>query len=510
MPTAPRALIVGIDGGTFDVIDPLVAQGHLPNIAALLESSASARTVCTWPAHTAPGWSSFVSASDPGNHGIFQFYDTQDADYGARLTRSGDLGRSSAWDWLAAQDWSLGLVNIPMSHPPIDRPGYEVSWPLEQTLRHCRPASLLRELAAAKAHFQSDLATMYRGDLGYLDDAERNVAARVRSVRELMRARPTDLVMVVLTEADRVGHHYWHFGDPAHPRNSPVAPGSGWDEANNRIYQAMDQAVGELVSLVDEDTVVVLVSDHGLGAGRYGFAVHTVLEEAGLLATEAGDQPQDGAASWFADHGRRVDFTRTQVYLPVPGSYSLNVNLRARQRNGIVAPRDRERVLAEVTELLADVTTPEGDRVFDRILMREEAYPGSLSNRAPDLLLIPRDESVLPIPELVGGLWQPSVQTGMHRHQGIWAQRSPRCRPGRLDERVPLVDTMPTLLADLNAAWPDDIDGRVRAEVFHDEPATAARLVLATAATPDYLNDAPTATEEDGYTSSRLREMGYL
>src|SRR5882724_10989537 len=69
----PRALIIGIDGGTFDVIDPMVASGLLPNIAALLRDGASSATGCTWPAHTAPGWSSFVSASHPGRHGVYQF-----------------------------------------------------------------------------------------------------------------------------------------------------------------------------------------------------------------------------------------------------------------------------------------------------------------------------------------------------------------------------------------------------------------------------------------------------
>src|SRR6185503_14914545 len=99
-----------------------------------------------------------------------------------------------------------------------DLPGYQITWPLQQTIGYCRPRTLLAELAHHKAHFQSDLATMFRGDLGYLDEAVANVEARVRSVEYLVRAHPTDLVMVVLTEADRVGHHYWHFCDPAHPR----------------------------------------------------------------------------------------------------------------------------------------------------------------------------------------------------------------------------------------------------------------------------------------------------
>jgi len=509
----PRVLVIGIDGGSFDTLEPLVADGLLPNLARLLDSSASARTSCTWPAHTAPGWSTFVSASNPGRHGIFQFFDTQDAGYGARTTRSGDLGRSSVWDWMAAQGWTLGLVNIPMSHPPADLPGYQVTWPLEQTLRHCRPPTLLRELAAVGAHFQSDLATMFRGDLGYLDQAEANVAARIRSVRHLMTTRPTDAVMVVLTEADRVGHHYWHYGDPLHPRHEPSPAEQGWDRAMSRIYQAIDGGVGELLDLVDEDTTVLLVSDHGLGAGRYGLAVHTLLEEAGLLSAVPGDEPEDGAASWFAGGGRRVDFRRTQVYLPVPGSNGLNVNLRGRQIRGSVPPRNRDRVLAEAIELLSGLTTPEGGWVFRAVVPREDAYPGPHLSRAPDLLLQPADESVLPIPDLVGDLWQPSAQTALHRHEGIWAHRSPRVRPGWLAGPVPLVDAIPTMLADLGLAWPGGIDGRPRTEIFGsgvEIPPTAGFREPVPVGMGDPQGEPAPAPGEDADTSSRLRAMGYL
>jgi len=65
-----------------------------------------------------PGVEFVLHASHPGGHGIFQFFDTQERGYGARITESTDLGRSSVWDWMAEQGWTLGLVNIPMSTRP--------------------------------------------------------------------------------------------------------------------------------------------------------------------------------------------------------------------------------------------------------------------------------------------------------------------------------------------------------------------------------------------------------
>src|SRR4051794_28591863 len=107
----PKALILGIDGGSLDVIEPLLAQGLLPNLGALLGASLHGPTTTTWPAHTAPGWTTFVTARQPGGHGIYQFFDTQHAEYGDRLVGSGDFGCSTVWEWLARQGLSVGLVN---------------------------------------------------------------------------------------------------------------------------------------------------------------------------------------------------------------------------------------------------------------------------------------------------------------------------------------------------------------------------------------------------------------
>ncbi|GAA4855209.1 alkaline phosphatase family protein [Saccharopolyspora rosea] len=509
---SPRALVIGIDGGGFDVVDPLVERGMLPNIGGVLRRAASAVTETTWPAHTAPGWSTLVTASDPGRHGIYQFFDTQDPDYGATITTADRLGRSSAWDWLAAQGHTLGLVNIPMSHPPRALPGYQVTWPLTRTAHYCHPRTLLGELARGGAPFRSDLATMFRGDLGYLDEAERNVAARARSMSYLLRHHPTDVAMVVFTEVDRVGHHYWHFCDDAHPRYEPAPDGSGWERALTRIYQAVDAAIGELLALVDSDTAVVLVSDHGLGLGRYGFAVHELLEQAGLLRTRPATGAS-GAASWFTGGGREVDFENTRVYQPVPGSYGLNVNLRGRQRRGAVRESERRAVLDEVADLLRGVAVPGGGRLVREVLPREDAYPGPHVSAAPDLLLVPADESVLVGPELGQGLWHPSAQTGLHRHAGMWAHASPNARPGRLAEPVRLTSVIPTLLTDLGAGWPSTVPGTpVTAALASDVDVPGPRPELERAEEASGpVAPAPTGpAEEDEYTRRRLREMGYV
>jgi predicted AlkP superfamily phosphohydrolase/phosphomutase len=318
--------------------------------------------------------------------------------------------------------------------------------------------------------------------------------------------------MVVFTEVDRVGHHYWHFFDPEHPRHERPPVWTGWDRALTRVYQAVDTAIGELLAPLDEDVTVVLVSDHGLGLGRYGFSVHAALADAGLLVTKpATDPPDPTSASWFTDHGRTVDFERTRAYLPVPGSNGINLNLAGRQRDGIVGETERERLLDVVSELLLAVEVPGGGPAFRAVVPSDVAYPGPYQAHAPDLLLVPADETVLATPHL-GAAWQPSWQTGLHRHVGMWAHASPNVRAGRLATSVDLVDIVPTILAELGASWPSTVEGEPVSSVLAanvDIPPPDPSVEAADAAYGPVVA-AGGGSAEDNYTSQRLREMGYI
>lgn len=513
----PKLFIFGIDGGTFDIIERLIAEKLLPNLAALLSRGASARMDCTWPPHTGPGWTSLVTSCHPGHHAIYQFFDMQERDYRARVVGSNDYGCSTIWEWLALQGWTMGLINIPMSHPPRSLPGYQITWPLSNTLRYCSPQTLLGELANHGAHFQSDLATMYRGNLNYIHEALDNVEARLRSLKYLLEHHPVDAAMIVFTEVDRVCHHYWHFSDPTHPQFIPGAD-EAYRSAISNIYQAVDHALGEALRLIPEESTVVVVSDHGFGPGGESFSVHQCLEQAGWLATRASVESSASeangharVASWFKEGGREIDWERTRLYMPVPGGYGLNVNLKGRQQQGIVDEQDRLSLLHEASELLRAVKTPStGEPAFARVMLREEAYPGPMCQQAPDLLLIPQDESLMVTPSLTGETWGLSQQTGLHRYEGMWIQASPRTRAGRLARNIHITDVVPTLLADIEVGVPAFMQGHLQGEIFSqlapDRNREQASFIPAPQPDSGYISEA----EEDELTFKRLREMGYL
>ena len=472
---------------------------------------------CTWPPHTGPGWTSLVTACPPGHHAIYQFFDMQESDYRARVVGSNDYGCSTVWKWLALQGWTLGLINVPMSHPPQALPGYQITWPLSNTLRYSSPQTLLGEMASHGAHFQSDLATMYRGDLNYIHEALDNVEARLRSLKYLLAHHPVDAVMIVLTEVDRVCHHYWHFSDPSHPQFVPDAD-EVYRSAIRNIYQAVDNALGEALRLIPAESTIVVVSDHGFGPGRESFSVHRFLEQEGLLTMRASvEAPADDAngrnqmASWFIESGKEIDWDRTRLYMPVPGGFGLNVNLKGRQRQGIVDEQDRLSLLHEASELLRAVKSPAtGEAAFAHVILREDAYPGPMRQEAADLLLIPQDESLMVVPSLTGEIWGLSHQTGLHHYEGMWIQASPRTRAGRLAHNIHITDVMPTLLADINVSIPEFMQGCMQQEIFSHVSPCRSRVSSSLTSAPQPDNIDISEAEEDELTFKRLREMGYL
>ncbi|MGZ4876506.1 MAG: hypothetical protein ACXV5M_00005, partial [Candidatus Angelobacter sp.] len=242
------------------------------------------------------------------------------------------------------------------------------------------------------------------------------------------------------------------------------------------------------------------------GPGHRSLGANAVLKKTGYLASAPGAASSPEIASWFSEDGATVDWENTRVYMPVPGSYGLNLNLRGRQVKGTVEPEAATRVLDEVTEIFRSIRIPEtGKPAFLKILRREEAYPGPMMEQAPDLLLIPADERLMVTPS-IGEEWTWSYQTGLHRHEGMWMHRSPNVSSGRLPHRIRLIDVLPTLFEDL---------GFDASSAFQGKPISTIFSRVTSGISFESLSQAPPAGpgEEDleaADLTERLKAMGYL
>lgn len=451
-----KLLVIGIDGASHNVLQRMLDKAMLPNFARIKTQSASGVLKSTFPPHTAPGWASMFTGVEPGEHGIFQFWDTKSRNYSARSMNSSDYSREPIWHTLERHGLKVGVYNVPMTHPPAPlENGYMISWPLSTTLHYTEPKSLKNELLEQGLHYHSDIVTMYRGQEDYCEQAARFIQGRAETCLYLQESRPVDAMFVVFTEIDRISHYYW--GEEEYPSATV-----------ERAYMNMDMALSTLMELVDENTLLIVASDHGFGLCKADFNVHEALEQEGLLKTSyvpvRNDQLKSGhddtsLKSWFESpfaYRRVIDWESTSFYMPTPGCFGLNINLKGRESQGLVEPEQVPECMQRLRNALSKFLY-EGQPCFD-VLLAQEVYRGVAVENAPDIILVPGSFGIMPTPNLAGEIWSRPSQDGVHRPDGILYVQGSTFNAGEsLFARIE--DVYPTILAHLNLPVAESIEG---------------------------------------------------
>lgn len=496
--TKLKLLVLGIDGASPTIIDSMIEQGKLPSFKALRQRSTSGVLQSTFPPHTAPGWASMFTGVEPGDHGIYQFWSLKEKDYAARGVNVADYGREPVWETLERHGHRVGVYNVPMTHPPAPlEGGYMVSWPLSKTLRYTSPPELMRELAAAGLHYHSDIVTMYRGQDDYCELAHKFTTERAKTCLYLQTTRPVDAMFVVFTEVDRVSHNYW--GDQPEPSEDVEA-----------CYQDMDRALDMLLELVDDETLLIVSSDHGFGPCDADLNVHELLQQHNLLSTKYTPTSTNANAShddvtthsWFdapVQYKRTLDWENTQFYMPTPGCYGLNVNLKGREIHGAVEEADLPAAEEKLRAAIESVTDDQGKPWFT-LQRNSDVYSGNQLHRAPDYLLVPQDFTIMPSPTLADSLWSPPSQRGVHRPDGILYMSGPGCEPGsNLYARIE--DVFPTILVHLGLPVPEHLDGHW---LLNPRQEVERETVQA------YQGGTRMTAQESAFMDNQLQKIGYI
>jgi len=165
---------------------------------------------------------------------------------------------------------------------------------------------------------------------------------------------------------DQVSHVMWAAMDPTHPAYDEEIYGRHADLIPS-IYEELDGVVGRTLDAKGDDALLVVMSDHGFSSWRRSFNLNSWLVENGYLVLRDPTLEQD--PGFF----RNVDWSRSRAYgMGINGLY---VNLRGREKNGIVEPRDRRAVMDEIAaKLLATVDPATGGPAVTKVYAREDVY----------------------------------------------------------------------------------------------------------------------------------------
>jgi len=323
------------------------------------------------PPITVPAWSCMMSSRDPGQLGIYGFRNRKSHAYGELVVADSRAVKvSRIWDYLGAAGFHVVLVGVPQTSPPVPVNGELVSCFLTADPRtdpFTYPAELRTEV-------EQVVGGSYRVDVRNFrsEDRDRILAEvydmteqRFTLARHLLDTRPWDFFMVVEIGLDRVHHAFWRFLDPAHPRHEP---GHRYRDVIRSYYRYLDDEIGELLQRFDDDTVVMVVSDHGAQPMLGAVCVNEWLVQEGYLVLR--QQPSEPTPFKNLD----VDWSRTRAW-GEGGYYSrLSLNVRGREPGGIVDPSDYDALRAELVTRLEALPGPDGAPIGTRVHRPEDLW----------------------------------------------------------------------------------------------------------------------------------------
>lgn len=452
----PRLYVIGLDGATFDLLQPWLDRGDLPTLKSVIDGGVSGELRSVYPILSPVAWTSMFTGTNPGKHGIYDF-ERPDPDAPERgiFYTSENRRAAAVWTLLNDAGLSTAVLNVPMTWPPDQVNGVMVSgfpFPSKGTFTWTWP----KELQGTLGNYPLDPMgeALIPGSEGAMLASlveSRDAVARV--TLDWVRTRHEDFTFSVFTATDRVQHFFWSMMDPRHPYHTE-ALNQAYGEAMHEFWKTLDARLAGIIAALPPDATLIILSDHGFGP---------VYREVNTI-------------NWFKSTPLN-EYAKTHQ---VPDLYATNGIFR--YRLGTRWPMNpeyetfRSMFIKEATSLVDPKT---GQHPIARVQKREELFAGRQVPRAPDLVLIEAPDYYIGAGDLSRDLdpvtdLHSTSYGAYHRPNGIFVIRGPHVRTGRL-QGASLLDMAPTILHVMGQPVPVEMDGRVLEAVFDPQWLTRNR-----------------------------------
>jgi len=374
-----KTLVLGLDCAAPEL---LLGYDDLAHIRRLMEAGAYGRLESVIPPITVPAWMCLATSQDPGSLGVYGFRNRVDHSYGGlSIATSRSITEPAIWDHLAREGKRSIVVGVPPGYPPRRIDGLSVSCFLtpdtdKNVFTH--PAELSQEIRRIVGHYPVDVQGFRTSDKAWLRDQILAMSrVQFQVVRHLLQTQDWDYFHFVDIGLDRIHHGFWKYHDPQHVLHEPDSP---YRTTVHDYYRHLDEEIGRVLDLVNDDTVVLLVSDHGAQRLDGGFCVNEWLVREGLLVLKS--YPKEVTPFAKLD----VDWERTAVWSE--GGYYARVflNVKGREPQGVIEPAEYESFRNRIKVKLEATTDAHGKPLATLVFKPEEIYH-QVRNVAPDLIV---------------------------------------------------------------------------------------------------------------------------
>jgi predicted AlkP superfamily phosphohydrolase/phosphomutase len=452
-----KSLLIGLDCAAPALLfDRFVDK--LPNFRMMMEKGAYGKLESSDPPITIPAWTVMASSRSPGVLGLYGFRHRRDNSYkDIWIASSRRVRAKRIWDYVAEAGGKSCLIGVPPSYPPFPVEGWLVGGFItpDTNRNYTFPEELAQEIKDVAGEYQVDVEFRIDDKRRLVRDLFEMTEKHFEVIKHLMCTRDWRFFMFVEIGLDRIHHAFWKYFDEAHRLHEP---GSEFEGVMEDYYVLLDEKVGELLELADDDTVVFVASDHGGKPMKGAFCVNTWLEEQGFLQLR---RPVEKVVRL---NDADVDWENTVAW-GWGGYYArIFLNLKGREEHGVVDPGDYERVRDDIVDRLRNIRGPDGEEWDTKVLKPEEIYPECRGD-PPDLMVYFDDLSWRSAGTMgQGNLYLPENDTGpddaVHDKMGLYIYYDPEKDLGGRIEDLNILDVAPTLMKAVGLPVPAHMEGK--------------------------------------------------
>jgi predicted AlkP superfamily phosphohydrolase/phosphomutase len=460
-----KVFLFGIDGSAPELLFKEWID-ELPNIRKLMQNGSYARLNSTIPPSTIVAWNAMVSGRDTSEIGIFS-YTYLDKNGNSRLVNSRHIKCRLIWDILGKKGKKSIALYVPLTYPVKPINGVMVSDFMTPGINsECAyPAEIKEKIKAlGDTEIFFDVAVGLAGHKGMgIDDliekTYKMTEMQLRLLKDLLKNGKWDFFMAVMIGTDRLQHMLWRHFDSSHRRFIKDSP---YKDALKKYYIYLDKNLGEILEMLDKDTVVIVASDHGMVKQEGKININNWLIKEGYLVLK------EGAKKEIEERGGRfklewIDFSKTIAY--GGGAYNARVYI-----NKEIAGKNYNRIRDEIEKKLLDIKDDKGNKIDTKIYKAEEIYKDTASKECPDLTIYFDDLRWASNPDLgQNGLysWESAIgaDSAGHSRQGCFIISGKDIPKKGIIGEIDIMQVMPTILKIMGMKIPEDVKAEPIKEV---------------------------------------------
>jgi len=482
-----KMIVIGLDGASFDLIEPWLKAGKLPNLQGLIDNGVRGRLKSCLPPTTSPSWKCYSTGKNPGKLGIYWWENIDFANRRIYIPTNRARTRE-LWDCLSEKGLKAGVINMPMTYPPKQINGFMIAGgPDAPDRRFTYPRELESRL---RNEFGYAVHPPVRSNWWRSGEAIKEVFAlienRFKVARTLAKEYELDFLHLTIFYINSLHHDLWN------------------DKVVEQAWELLDRNIGALIDDFKGSNVIIM-SDHGTNEINQVFYINTWLEKQGYLRTSG--------SLWFPRLLYRFGINETRLFNIAQKLHLNNIlkrivpkRLRANIPSAIgtmeleqketkvvwekskalasgqgplYLASDNSGLQTEIINKLKKLTNPlTGRKIAQQVYKREDIYRGDFLAEAPNIII---DQS--PHTHIRGSIGnrnvfeEPKRWRAENTTRGIFIASGPAFKQGVEVENIAILDLTPTILHLMGLPVPADVDGRVLSETFKKGSEPAKREV---------------------------------